>query len=251
MHPIRIIPCLDVKDGKVVKGKNFVNLKEVGDPLKLASDYNKQQADELIFLDITATNQKRDTLIALASKVARELFIPFTIGGGISSLKLAASIVKAGADKVAINSSAVKTPELINQISEQFGSQCVVVAMDVKKQKNSWRVYVNAGTKDSGLDALEWAEECASRGAGEILLTSMDCDGTKQGYDLSITRLISEKLGIPIIISGGCGKLSHFVEAVEKGKADAILAASVFHSGQYTIPEVKQFLQKNQISVRL
>ena len=201
----------------------------------------KQQADELIFLDITATNQNRDTLIDLASSVARELFIPFTIGGGISSVMLAEKIIKAGADKISINSAAIKTPNLINQISDQFGSQSVVLAMDVKKNNNTWRV----------LDALEWAEEVQSRGAGEILLTSMDKDGMKDGYDLEITRLISEKLSIPVIISGGCGKLEHFVEAVLQGKADAILAASVFHYGTFRIKEVKQFLQKHSIDVRL
>ena len=251
MHPIRIIPCLDIKDTKVVKGKNFVDLKNVGEPLELAKDYNKQQADELVFLDITATNQNRDTLIDLASSVARELFIPFTIGGGISSVTLAEKIIKAGADKVAINSAAIQNPNLINQISEQFGTQCVVLAMDVKKKNNTWRVYSHAGKQDTGMDALEWAKEVQTRGAGEILLTSMDKDGTKDGYDLEITRLISEKLSIPIIISGGCGKLEHFVEAVLQGKADAILAASVFHYGTFSVKEVKQFLQKNDIDVRL
>ena len=179
MHPIRIIPCLDIKDAKVVKGKNFVDLKNVGEPLQLAKDYNKQQADELIFLDITATNQNRDTLIDLASSVARELFIPFTIGGGISSVMLAEKIIKAGADKISINSAAIKTPNLINQISDQFGSQSVVLAMDVKNNNNTWRVYSHAGKEDTGMDALEWAEEVQSRGAGEILLTSMDKDGMK------------------------------------------------------------------------
>ncbi len=251
MHPIRIIPCLDIKDAKVVKGKNFVHLKNVGDPLELAKNYNRQQADELIFLDITATNQNRDTLIDLASSVAKELFIPFTIGGGISSATLAEKIIKAGADKVSINSAAIQTPNLINQISEQFGSQCVVLAIDVKKKNNTWRVYSHAGKKDTEMDALEWAEQAQSRGAGEILLTSMDKDGTKDGYDLEITRLISEKLSIPVIISGGCGKLEHFVEAVLQGKADAILAASVFHYGIFSIKEVKQFLQKSSIDVRL
>ena len=251
MHPIRIIPCLDIKDAKVVKGKNFVDLKNVGEPLELAKDYNKQQADELVFLDITATNQNRDTLIDLASSVARELFIPFTIGGGISSTILAEKIIKAGADKVAINSAAIQNPNLINQISEQFGTQCVVLAIDVKKKNNTWRVYSHAGKKDTGMDALEWAKEVQTRGVGEILLTSMDKDGTKDGYDLEITRLISKKLSIPIIISGGCGKLEHFVEAVLQGKADAILAASVFHYGTFSVKEVKHFLQKNAIDVRL
>lgn len=251
MHPIRIIPCLDIKDSKVVKGVNFIKLKEVGDPLELAKYYNQQQADELVFLDITATNQKRETLKHLASKIGRELFIPFTIGGGIACPNLAASIIKAGADKVAVNSAAVTNPDLINQISEQFGSQAVVVAIDVKKEKDSWKVYINSGTKYSGLDALEWAEECADRGAGEILLTSMDKDGTRSGYDIGICKLISEKIKIPLVISGGGGSLGHFVEVVKQGKADAILAAGVFHHKIFSILEVKNTLKNNGISVRI
>ena len=251
MHAIRIIPCLDIQNGKVVKGENFIRLKEVGQPLELAKKYNIQQADELVFLDITATNQNRETLVELASKVAKEIFIPFTVGGGISSCRLAANIIKAGADKIAINSAALKNPELLTQISEQFGSQCVVLAVDVKKQGNNWIVFSNAGKKNTGRDAIEWIAEAQQKGAGEILLTSMDQDGTKNGYDNDINCLISEKFSIPLIASGGCGELSHFLDGVTKGKADALLAASLFHYDTFTIRQVKEFLDKNQVQVRL
>ena len=251
MHAIRIIPCLDIQNGKVVKGENFIRLKEVGQPLELAKKYNIQQADELVFLDITATNQNRETLVELASKVAKEIFIPFTVGGGISSCRLAANIIKAGADKIAINSAALNNPELLTQISEQFGSQCVVLAVDVKKQGNNWIVFSNAGKKNTGRDAIEWIAEAQQKGAGEILLTSMDQDGTKNGYDNDINCLISEKFSIPLIASGGCGELSHFLDGVTKGKADALLAASLFHYDIFTIRQVKEFLDKNQVQVRL
>ena len=251
MHAIRIIPCLDIQNGKVVKGENFIRLKEVGQPLELAKKYNIQQADELVFLDITATNQNRETLVELASKVAKEIFIPFTVGGGISSCRLAANIIKAGADKIAINSAALKNPELLTQISEQFGSQCVVLAVDVKKQGSNWIVFSNAGKKNTGRDAIEWIAEAQQKGAGEILLTSMDKDGTKNGYDNDINCLISEKFSIPLIASGGCGELSHFLDGVTKGKADALLAASLFHYDTFTIRQVKEFLDKNQVQVRL
>ncbi len=251
MHAIRIIPCLDIQNGKVVKGENFIRLKEVGQPLELAKKYNIQQADELVFLDITATNQNRETLVELASKVAKEIFIPFTVGGGISSCRLATNIIKAGADKIAINSAALKNPELLTQISEQFGSQCVVLAVDVKKQGNNWIVFSNAGKKNTGRDAIEWIAEAQQKGAGEILLTSMDQDGTKNGYDNDINCLISEKFSIPLIASGGCGELSHFLDGVTKGKADALLAASLFHYDTFTIRQVKEFLDKNQVQVRL
>lgn len=251
MHAIRIIPCLDIQDGKVVKGEKFLHLKQVGCPLELAKKYNQQQADELVFLDITATNQNRDTLLDLAKQVAREVFIPFTVGGGIASPQLAEQIIKAGADKVAVNSAALKDPKLITQISEQFGSQCVVVAIDVKKDKDDWLVFSNAGQKNTGRQAVAWAEEALENGAGEFLLTSMDKDGTKSGYDNDINSLISEKFSIPLIASGGCGKLQHFVDAVKVGKADAILAASVFHYGQFSIKQVKECLKKNNISTRL
>lgn len=251
MHTIRIIPCLDIQDAKVVKGKNFHNLQTVGCPLELAKKYNEQQADELVFLDITATNQNRDTLLDLAKEVAKKVFIPFTVGGGIASPKIAEQIIKSGADKIAINSAALKNPYLITQISQQFGSQCVVLAMDVKKQGKDWLVFSNAGKINTGLSALEWAQEAVERGAGEFLLTSMDKDGTKSGYDNELSCLFSEKFSIPLITSGGCGKLQHFLQAVEIGKADAILAASVFHYGELTIRQVKEFLKENRISVRL
>ena len=251
MHAIRIIPCLDIQNGKVVKGENFLHLKKVGCPLELAKKYNIQQADELVFLDITATNQNRATLLDLAKQVARAIFIPFTVGGGISSPKLAEQIIQAGADKVAVNSAALKNPKLITQISEQFGSQCVVLAMDVKKEKDDWLIFSNAGQKNTGRKAIEWAQEALESGAGEFLLTSMDKDGTKSGYDNDINRLISEKFSIPLIASGGCGQLQHFVDAIKVGKADAILAASVFHYGQFSITQVKKFLKKNNIPTRL
>jgi cyclase len=251
MHPIRIIPCLDIKNGEVVKGEKFLHLKNIGSPLELAKKYNRQQADELVFLDITATNQKRDTLVDLASKVAKEIFIPFTVGGGIASAHLAEVIIKAGADKVAVNSAALKEPRLITQISEQFGSQCVVLAVDVKRKGDDWVVFSHAGEKNTGRGVVEWVEEAWQRGAGEILITSMDKDGTKSGYDNEINHLLSDKFPIPLIASGGCGKLEHFLEAVKVGKADAILAASVFHYDIFQIQEVKKFLWNNKIPVRL
>ncbi|PCI28456.1 MAG: imidazole glycerol phosphate synthase subunit HisF [SAR324 cluster bacterium] len=247
----RIIPCLDIKNGRVVKGVNFEGLRDAGDPVELAKRYNEQSADELVFLDITATNEKRKLIKELASRLARELFIPFTIGGGISKIEHIQDIVTAGADKVSINSAAVNTPELISQGAEQFGSQCIVVAIDVKKTGDSWHVFTHSGTRDTGLDAVEWAKEVARLGAGEIMLTSMDSDGVQDGYDLAINRLISEAVSIPIIASGGCGKLEHFVSAVKEGKADAVLAASVFHYGTYTVRQVKEYMAAEGIPVRL
>ena len=251
MHPIRIIPCLDIKDKKVVKGTKFLQLQQVGEPLEFAKNYNSQQADELVFLDITATNQNRDTLVELSSELAKEVFIPFTVGGGISTAKVAEKIVKAGADKVSINSAALQDSRLITQISEQFGSQCVVLAVDVKKKGEKWIVYSSAGKVNTGRDVVEWVEEAYEKGAGEILLTSMDKDGTKEGYDNQILKRLSEKFSIPIIASGGGGELQHFLDAVQIGKVDALLAASVFHYGIFSIRQVKEFLQKNQIAVRL
>ncbi|MCP4296034.1 MAG: imidazole glycerol phosphate synthase subunit HisF [Proteobacteria bacterium] len=247
----RVIPCLDIKNGRVVKGVNFVGLRDAGDPVELAQRYNQQSADELVFLDITATNEKRDLILELASKLARELFIPFTIGGGISKLDHIREIVTAGADKISVNSAAVKDPELITQGAEQFGSQCMVVAIDVKKRGDSWHVFTHSGTHDTGLDGVEWAQEVAQRGAGEIMLTSMDSDGVQDGYDIPINKLISEAVNIPVIASGGCGKLEHFVTAVTEGKADAVLAASVFHYGTYTVRQVKEHMQAEGIPVRL
>lgn len=247
----RIIPCLDIKNGRVVKGVNFEGLRDAGDPVELAKRYNEQSADELVFLDITATNEKRDLILELASRLARELFIPFTIGGGISKIEHIRDIVTAGADKVSINSAAVRTPELITQGAEQFGSQCMVVAIDVKKTGDSWNVYTHSGTRDTGMDAIEWAKEVERKGAGEIMLTSMDSDGVQDGYDLEINSLISRAVNIPVIASGGCGKLEHFVDAVKEGDADAVLAASVFHYGTYTVHQVKEYMASQGIIVRL
>lgn len=247
----RIIPCLDIKAGRVVKGVNFEGLKDAGDPLELAKRYNDQSADELVFLDITATNEKRDTILALASRMAKELFIPFTIGGGISKKEHIEAIVTAGADKISINSAAVSRPELITEGAKQFGSQCIVVAIDVKKVGDGWHVFTHSGKNDTGKDAVQWAREVADRGAGEIMLTSMDSDGCQDGFDLPITRQISEAVNIPIIASGGGGTLEHFADAVDEGKADAVLAASVFHYGTYTVEEVKRYMAGRNIPVRL
>ena len=251
MSVVRIIPCLDVKNGQVVKGVNFQNLSQAGDPFELAYNYDQQKADELVFLDIAATNENRNIILDFASRVARKIFIPFTIGGGISSVKQAGNIIYAGADKVAINTAAVNNPSLIENIAYQFGSQCVVVAIDVKKVGTSWTVHINAGKKDTGIDAVQWALEVEKRGAGEILLTSMDKDGLQSGYDIEITSRISSLVNIPVIISGGCGKLEDFYQAVYAGKADAILAASVFHYGIFTIEQTKKYLQTRGVTVRM
>lgn len=247
----RIIPCLDIKEGRVVKGTSFVALKDAGDPLALAKLYNEQSADELVFLDIAASQENRGTTIELATRLARELFIPFTIGGGISNVEEIRALVTAGADKVSINSSAIRNPELITKGANRFGSQCIVVAMDVKKMGNHWEVFSHGGTRSTGLDAYRWALEVAQRGAGEILLTSMDADGQKRGYDLEITSQISRALQIPVIASGGGGELVHFKEALQEGAADAVLAASVFHYGKYTVSDVKQYLHAHHLPVRL
>jgi len=250
MLATRIIPCLDVKDGRVVKGVNFKELQDAGDPLELAQRYNKESADELVFLDITATNEGRKTMYNLASKLARELFIPFTIGGGIASVVQMADLVRAGADKVAINSAAVAKPELIREGANQFGSQCIVVAIDVKKVGKRWNVFTHAGKIDTGIEALQWAMQAEEYGAGEILLTSMDTDGQKTGFDLEITKKISTAVNIPVIASGGGGELSHFSDAVIKGKADAVLAASVFHYETFTIKQVKFHMEEQGIKIR-
>ena len=248
----RIIPCLDIKNGRVVKGVNFLGLKDAGDPLELAKKYNEQSADELVFLDITATNEKRDTVLELASRLAKELFIPFTIGGGISTREQMHEIITAGADKVSINTSALKRPELISEGAAQFGSQAIVVAIDVKQVgTNEWHVFTHSGTNDTGVDAIGWAEEVDRRGAGEILLTSMDRDGAQSGFALEITKKISERVRIPVIASGGAGDLDSFCDAVISGKADAVLAASVFHYGTYTIRQVKEHMAAKGIPVRL
>ncbi|MFQ5957017.1 MAG: imidazole glycerol phosphate synthase subunit HisF [Candidatus Brocadiales bacterium] len=249
----RIIPCLDVKGGRVVKGTKFLNLRDAGDPVEVAAFYDQEGADEITFLDITASHEERDIIIDVVAATASEVFIPLTVGGGIRTLEDIRRLLKAGADKVSINTAAVKDPELINRASRRYGSQCIVVAIDAKRveDKLGWEVYVNGGRTPTGIDALEWGKEAEKRGAGEILLTSMDCDGTKEGYDYELTRKVSEVTDIPIIASGGAGKLEHFYEVFTTGKADAALAASVFHYKEYTIHDVKRFLQANGIAMRL
>lgn len=247
----RIIPCLDVKDGRVVKGTNFVNLQDAGDPLALAKKYDKQDADELVFLDITASADRRKTTLELVKNVAKQVFIPFTVGGGISTLEDMRQILKAGADKITINTAAVKNPSLIKEASEMFGSQCIVVAIDAKRVGNKWDVFIKGGRENTGIDAIEWAKKVEQLGAGEIMLTSMDSDGVKFGYDIALTRVVSDSLNIPIIASGGAGNLDDFVDVFKNGRADAALAASVFHYGKYSIDEVKQYLKKSDIEVRI
>lgn len=246
----RIIPCLDVRDGRTVKGVNFVDIRDAGDAVELAKLYAQQGADELVFLDITATVEKRATLIELVERVAAEINIPFTVGGGISSVQDAANLVKAGADKISINSSAVKNPQLISDIAEQFGSQFVVVAIDTKFLNGEWIVYTHGGRTPTELRALDWAKEAQKRGAGEILLTSMNNDGTKQGFALDITRQISSALTIPVIASGGAGEEQHFVEVFEETQASAALAAGIFHFGEISIPQLKNFLKEKKLPIR-
>ncbi|HIU56823.1 MAG TPA: imidazole glycerol phosphate synthase subunit HisF [Candidatus Ornithomonoglobus merdipullorum] len=252
MYAKRIIPCLDVNRGRVVKGVNFVNLIDAGDPVECAKVYDKAGADELVFLDITASSDARDTVVDMVEAVAKCVFIPFTVGGGIRTVEDFRRILNAGADKVSVNSAAVKNPELIREAAEKFGSQCVVVAIDAKRRENGgWEVYLNGGRVATGIDAVEWAKRAETLGAGEILLTSMDCDGTKAGYDLELTRAVSESVGIPVIASGGAGELSHFLDAFREGKADAVLAASLFHFKEIEIRELKEYLAQNGESVRL
>jgi cyclase len=247
----RIIPCLDIKDGRTVKGVNFVNLRDAGDPVELARQYAKQNADELIFLDISATEQKRKTLADLVRKVAQAIDIPFTVGGGISSVEDVAILLQNGADKVSINSAAVKRPELINDLAAQFGSQCIVVAMDAMQIDKQWKVHLVGGKIPTEIDLFDWAKEVADRGAGEILFTSMDHDGTKAGFANQALARISEEVNIPIIASGGAGNTQHFVDAFTRGKADAALAASIFHFGEVDLPDLKQELKQQQIAVRI
>ena len=251
MYAKRIIPCLDVKNGRVVKGMSFVNLVDAGDPVECAKQYDVQGADELVFLDITASSDSRNITIDMVEKVANTIFIPFTVGGGIRSVDDFNALLRAGADKVSVNSAAVYRPELISEAAYKFGSQCVVAAIDAKRSGDSWEVYVNGGRTPMGIDAVEWAVKCESLGAGEILLTSMDEDGQKKGYDLALTRAVSEKVGIPVIASGGAGALEHFYDAFTVGKADAVLAASLFHFGEIPIPELKKYLNEKDIPVRL
>jgi cyclase len=247
----RIIPCLDIKEGRVVKGVSFVDLRDAGDPLELSRRYNDQSADELVFLDITATHENRGLTLELAARLARVLFIPFTIGGGISTLEDIHKIVTAGADKVSINSAAVADPELITRGAERFGSQCIVVAMDVKRNGDGWEVYTHGGRRATGIDALQWAKEVERRGGGEILLTSMDQDGQLSGYDLEVTSKISTSVRIPVIASGGGGTIEHFHAALTEGHADAVLAASVFHYGTFTVAQLKTALHERGVPVRL
>ncbi|HZJ77608.1 MAG TPA: imidazole glycerol phosphate synthase subunit HisF [Clostridia bacterium] len=251
MYAKRIIPCLDVKQGRVVKGVSFVNLRDAGDPLECAIAYDKKGADELVLLDITATHEGRGTMVDIVTKVASVIFIPLTVGGGISDVSDFAQLLRAGADKVSVNSAAIRNPSLINEASQKFGSQCVVCAIDAKKHGDSWKVYLNGGRIPTELDAVEWAVEAYERGAGEILLTSMDCDGQKNGYDLDLTRMVSESVEVPVIASGGAGNLQHFYDAFTKGKADAVLAASLFHFNEISIGDLKKYLKDKDIPVRI
>ncbi len=252
MHAKRIIPCLDVKDGRVVKGVNFVNLRDAGDPVEVAKIYNKNGADELVFLDITATHENRGTVVNMVRRVAETVFIPFTVGGGINTVEDFRTLLCEGADKISINSAAIRNPRLISDAAEKFGSQCVVVAIDAKRRADNtgWNVFVNGGRIDTGIDALEWAKQANESGAGEILLTSMDCDGTKAGYDIELTRNISDIVSIPVIASGGAGNLEHFSDVLTDGHADAALAASLFHFREIEISDLKSYLKAQKIPVR-
>ncbi len=247
----RIIPCLDVKDGRVVKGINFINLKDAGDPVEVAAAYSKEGADELVFLDITASIEARKTMLEVVRKTAERVFIPLTVGGGITNLEDIRLLLKTGADKISINTAAVEDVSLIKRSAEEFGSQCIVVAIDAKKSGDSWQVYTYGGRKPTGIDAIEWAKKCEKSGAGEILLTSMDKDGTKNGYDLELTKKLCESVNIPVIASGGAGTLEHLYEGLTKAKADAVLAASIFHYGEYSIKQAKDYLKAKGIEVRL
>jgi len=247
----RMIPCLDVTGGRVVKGVKFVELRDAGDPVECAKAYQEQGADELTFLDITATSDGRDTMVEIVRRVAEQVFMPLTVGGGIRTPADVRRMLNAGADKVSFNTAAVSSPDLLNQCSEQFGSQCTVLAIDARRnEKGSWTVYTHGGRTPTERDVIEWAQEGAARGAGEILLTSMDADGTKNGYDLKLTRTVSEAVGVPVIASGGAGTLDHLVEAVTEGKADAVLAASIFHFGEFTIRQAKEYMHSRGVTVR-
>ena len=253
MFTKRIIPCLDVHNGRVVKGVNFVNLRDAGDPVEIAAAYDKAGADEVVFLDITASSDARKTVVDMVRRVAENVFIPFTVGGGIRTVEDFKILLREGADKISINSSAINRPELIREAAEKFGSQCVVVAIDAKKRADGsgWNIYKNGGRIDVGIDAVEWAEKVCRMGAGEILLTSMDCDGTKAGYDIELTRAVAEAVPVPVIASGGAGTREHFYEALTEGKADAALAASLFHYKELEIRDLKEYLKEKGLSVRL
>lgn len=253
MHTKRIIPCLDVKNGRVVKGVNFVNLIDAGDPVEAAVEYDKAGADELVFLDITASSDNRNTVVDMVRRVAEKLFIPFTVGGGIRTVEDFKTILREGADKIAVNSAAIMNPNLISEAADKFGSQCVVVAIDAKRRQDGsgYNIFKNGGRVDMGIDAVEWAMKACELGAGEILLTSMDCDGTKAGFDNNLTRLVSENVSIPVIASGGAGTLEHFYDTLTEGKADAALAASLFHFKELEIKQVKEYLRNKGVSVRL
>lgn len=251
MFTKRIIPCLDVHAGRVVKGVNFVDLRDAGDPVEIAAAYDKSGADELVFLDITASSDARDIQLEMVRQVAKTVFIPFTVGGGIRSVEDFRRLLREGADKIAVNSAAIERPDLIREAADKFGSQCVVVAIDAKRTPDGFHVFKKGGREDTGLDAISWAKQVACLGAGEILLTSMDCDGTKDGYDLELTRQIAESVSIPVIASGGAGTMEHFYDALTKGKADAALAASLFHYKEMTIHDLKVFLGEKGISVRM
>lgn len=253
MHTKRIIPCLDVHDGRVVKGVNFVNLQDAGDPVEIAAAYDRAGADELVFLDITASSDGRETVADMVRKVAEQVFIPFTVGGGIRTVEDFRAILREGADKISVNSAAIKNPAFISEAADKFGSQCVVVAIDAKRREDGkgFHVYQNGGRMDTGLDAVEWAIKAELLGAGEILLTSMDCDGTKAGYDMELTRQIAENVSIPVIASGGAGTIEHFYQVLTEGHADAALAASLFHYKELEIRDLKTCLQRNGVAVRL
>ena len=253
MHTKRIIPCLDVHAGRVVKGVNFVNLRDAGDPVEIAAAYDKAGADELVFLDITASSDARNTVVDMVRRVADKVFIPFTVGGGIRTVDDFKALLREGADKISINSSAIQTPNLISDAADKFGSQCVVVAIDAKRRADGtgWNIYKHGGRIDVGIDAVEWAMEVERRGAGEILLTSMDCDGTKAGYDIELTRIISENVNIPVIASGGAGTKDHFLDALTEGKADAALAASLFHYKELEIMDLKKYLKEKGLTMRV
>jgi imidazole glycerol-phosphate synthase subunit HisF len=250
VHFKRVIPCLDVNAGRVVKGVEFVDIRDAGDPVELAAHYDREGADEVVFLDITATHEKRDTIAKLARASADEVFVPFTIGGGIRSVEDAQAVLDAGADKVSVNSAALQRPELLDELAEQFGAQCVVLAIDAKRGDGGWEAYLAGGRTATGTDVVAWAREAVERGAGEILLTSMDRDGTNDGYDLALTRAVSEAVGVPVIASGGAGELDHLVQALEAG-ADAVLCASIFHYGRYTVAAAKEHLAAAGIPVRV